>query len=33
LRRAKSLALVVDYGDELDVADQAVWGDARLLRP
>lgn len=29
----KELTLVVDYGDELDVSDHAVWGGARLLRP
>jgi len=29
----RTLTLVVDYGDELDVADHAVWGAARLLRP
>ncbi len=27
------LTLVVDYGDELDLADHADWGDARLLKP
>lgn len=27
------LTLVVDYGNDLDLADAAVWGDARLLRP
>jgi len=27
------LTLVVDYGDDLDLADAAVWGDARLLKP
>ncbi len=27
------LKLVVDYGEELDIADHADWGDARLLRP
>ncbi len=29
----KTLTLIVDYGDELDVADHAVWGAARLLKP
>ena len=29
----KKLTLIVDYGDELDVADHAVWGAARLLKP
>ncbi len=29
----KRLGLVVDYGEELDLADHADWGDARLLRP
>lgn len=28
-----SLTLLVDYGEELDLADAAVWGDARLLKP
>jgi hypothetical protein len=28
-----ALTLVVDYADELDLADQAVWGQARLIRP
>jgi len=23
----------VDFGADLDLADQAIWGDARLLRP
>ncbi len=27
------LTLVVDYGDELDLSDQADWGGARLLKP
>lgn len=27
------LTLVVDYGDELDLADHADWGNARLLKP
>ncbi len=27
------LTLVVDYGNDLDLADAAVWGDARLLKP
>lgn len=27
------LTLTVDYGDELDIADHAVWGGARLIRP
>ncbi len=27
------LTLIVDYGAELDLADAAVWGDARLLKP
>ncbi len=27
------LTLIVDYGAELDIADAAVWGDARLLKP
>jgi hypothetical protein len=27
------LKLVVDYGEELDIADHADWCDARLLRP
>jgi len=29
----KRLTLVADYGDELDIADHAVWGGARLIRP
>jgi len=33
IERVKTLTLIVDYGDELDVADHAVWGAARLLRP
>ncbi len=33
VRGAKALTLIVDYGDELDIADHAVWGGARLLRP
>ena len=33
LGSAKRLTLIVDYGDELDIADHAVWGGARLLRP
>ncbi len=33
LQGAKILTLIVDYGDELDIADHAVWGGARLLRP
>lgn len=33
LEGVKALTLIVDYGDELDIADHAVWGDARLLRP
>ena len=28
-----TLTLVVDYGDELDLSDQADWGGARLLKP
>jgi hypothetical protein len=27
------LTLVIDYGDELDLSDQADWGGARLLKP
>ncbi|MFQ5495810.1 MAG: NPCBM/NEW2 domain-containing protein [Phycisphaerae bacterium] len=29
----KTLTLVVDYGAAMDVADQADWADARLLKP
>jgi len=29
----RALTLVVDYGDELDLSDQADWGGARLLKP
>lgn len=28
-----ALTLVVDYGDELDLSDQADWGGVRLLKP
>lgn len=30
---AKTLTLLVDYGDAVDLADQADWGGARLLKP
>ncbi|MEK7710804.1 MAG: NPCBM/NEW2 domain-containing protein [Planctomycetota bacterium] len=29
----KTLTLTVDYGEGLDVSDQADWGDVRLIRP
>jgi len=32
LSGAESMTLVVDYGDAYDLADHAVWGDARLIR-
>ena len=32
LNGAKTLQLLVDFGDELDVADQADWGAARLIK-
>ncbi len=28
----KSLTLLVEYGDQLDIADQADWADARLIK-
>ena len=31
--QVKTLGLIVDYGDELDIADHADWADARLLKP
>ena len=33
LENVTNMTLVVDYGDDLDLADAAVWGDARLLKP
>ncbi len=33
LMGVSALTLVVDYGDELDLSDQADWGGARLLKP
>lgn len=29
----KELSLIVDFGADLDLADHAIWGDVRLLRP
>src|SRR5207247_2531998 len=29
---AKKIQLIVDYGDQLDVGDQADWGNARLIK-
>jgi len=29
----KTLTLTVEYGEGLDVSDQADWGDVRLIRP
>ena len=29
----EELSLIVDFGADLDLADHAIWGDARLLRP
>jgi hypothetical protein len=29
----RELSLIVDFGADLDLADHAIWGDARLLRP
>lgn len=31
--KVSRLVLIVDYGDELDLADYADWGGARLLKP
>lgn len=28
-----TLALIVDYGADLDLSDRAIWGDARLIKP
>jgi hypothetical protein len=33
VRSVEILTLIVDYGDDLDLADHADWGGARLLRP
>lgn len=33
LAGTKLLTLLVDYGDDLDLADAAVWGNARVLKP
>jgi hypothetical protein len=33
LDNVTNMTLLVDYGDDLDLADAAVWGDARLLKP
>ncbi len=33
IRHVKILTLMVDYGEELDLADHADWGGARLLKP
>ena len=33
LTGARTLTLVVDYGDDLDLSDQVAWADARLIRP
>ena len=30
---AKTMTLTVDYGDAVDLADQADWADARLIKP
>jgi hypothetical protein len=32
LNGAKTLQLIVDYGDDLDIGDQADWGNARLIK-
>ncbi len=32
LNGAKTLQLIVDYGDDLDIGDQADWGSARLIK-
>ena len=29
----KIIALLVDFGEELDLSDHADWADARLIRP
>ncbi|UCF33919.1 MAG: NPCBM/NEW2 domain-containing protein [Phycisphaerales bacterium] len=33
VKSIKDLTLVVDYGDDLDLSDHAVWGAARLIKP
>jgi hypothetical protein len=33
MKNIKGLTLVVDYGDDLDLSDHAVWGAARLIKP
>lgn len=33
IKGVEALTLLVDYGEDLDIADAAVWGGARLLKP
>lgn len=33
VKDVRVLTLLVDFADELDLGDQAVWGQARLIRP
>ncbi len=33
VRGVRTLALELDFGDDLDLGDRGVWGDARLVRP